>query len=235
MEKSFHSFIIKADGRFLKQDIQAYYSLDYTNYGNPGNPDWIVEFKDDKSQYSFNSDVILGACYEGEGQVIPFLNYLDENCKEDFVVCVVPRAKPHKSTHFREFIRYAIRHTRKHYELGHNKYEGEYDIYIPEFSHIIDGTDYIRRIKDTRTTHFSTPDGGDNPYPGITKGTCAIIEEEIRDKNVLLIDDIYTHHHRNPQTREKEFIGVCEDYLQALLDCGAKKVAFYAIAKTKQF
>lgn len=72
MEKSFRSFTIKADGRFLKQDVQAWYSLDYTNYGNPGNPDWIVDFKDDKSQYDFNSDKIQNAYNKGKQYVFDF-------------------------------------------------------------------------------------------------------------------------------------------------------------------
>ncbi len=93
---------------------------------------------------------------------------------------------------------------------------------------IIDGTDYIKRIRETRTTHFSKSDGGLDPYPGITKDTCDIFEEGIKGRNVLLVDDIYTHHHGN------KFVGVDEDCLQALLDCGAKRVEFYALAKTRQ-
>lgn len=72
MEKSLRSFTIKADGRFLKQDIPAWYSLDYTNYGNPGNPDWIVDFKDDKSQYNFNDDVIQNAYIKGSNMCLIF-------------------------------------------------------------------------------------------------------------------------------------------------------------------
>lgn len=218
MEKSFRSFTIKADGRFLKQDIPAWYSLDYTNYGNPGNPDWIVDFKDDKSQYNFNDDVIQNAHYKGEQYAFDFLSYLYNNSKEDFIVCVVPRAKPDKPTHFKKCIELAV------YSLLY-----EYDP-----CGLVYGLDYITRILPTRTTHFKASDGGDSPYPGITKDTCAIFEKGIRGQNVLLIDDIYTHHHRNPQTGKKEIVGVDEDCLQALLDYGAKKVAFYALAKTMQ-
>lgn len=53
MDNTFHRFTIRTDSRFLKQDIQAWYSLDYTNYGNPGNPDWIVDLK------TINRNIIL--------------------------------------------------------------------------------------------------------------------------------------------------------------------------------
>lgn len=162
--------------------------------------------------------MIQNAHYKGKQYVFDFLSYLYTNSKKSFVICVVPRAKSYKPAHFKDFIRYTINQILK------------YDC----LTNITDGTEYIKRIKDTRTIHFSTSDGGDSPYPGITKDTCAIFEKGIRGQNVLLIDDIYTHHHRNPQTREKEIVGVDEDCLQAILDCGAKKVAFYALAKTKQ-
>ncbi len=111
-EKNFNSFIIKAC-EFLKQDIKAYHSLQYTNLHNPENPDWIVDFKDDNSKYGFDSDVIVKARNKGYGYV---LNCLTHFCceykrnKENFVVCVVPRSKPYKSTHFKDFIQYVIGH-----------------------------------------------------------------------------------------------------------------------------
>ncbi len=135
----------------MKQDIQAWYSLDYTNYGNPGNPDWIVDFKDDKSQYNFNDNVIQNAHYKGKQYVFDFLSYLYTNSKKSFVVCVVPRAKSYKPAHFKDFIRYTIDQVLK------------YDC----LTNITNGTEYIGCIKDTRTTHFSTSDGGDSPYPEI--------------------------------------------------------------------
>ncbi len=61
---------------------------------------------------------------------------------------------------------------------------------------------------------------GEMPYPGITKDTC-IISENIRGKDILLIDDLYT-----------KTINIDEDAIQALLDYGAKSVVFYAVGKT---
>lgn len=51
------------------------------------------------------------------------------------------------------------------------------------------------------------------PYKGITAKTCEIKERLIKDKNILLVDDIYT-----------EGVNVAEDCLQTLLDFGAKSV-----------
>ena len=87
----------------------------------------------------------------------------------------------------------------------------------------VDGTDYIVRHTDTRTTHMDKSGYGGNgnlPYPGITKDTCTI-SDKIIGKDILLIDDLYT-----------ESINIDEDAIQALLDCGAKSVTFYSLGKT---
>lgn len=87
----------------------------------------------------------------------------------------------------------------------------------------IDGSNYIIRHTDTKTTHLSRSGGGGNgnlPYCGITKDTC-IISNEVRGKDVLLIDDLYTR-----------TVNIDEDAIQALLDYGAKSVVFYAVGRT---
>jgi len=61
---------------------------------------------------------------------------------------------------------------------------------------------------------------GDTPYPGITISTCDIASD-VRGKDILLIDDIYT-----------KTINIDEDAIQALLDSGATSVHFYAIGRT---
>jgi len=68
--------------------------------------------------------------------------------------------------------------------------------------------------------YYIFKDNGDLPYPGITKKTCSI-SNEIKGKDILLIDDIYT-----------KTVNVDEDAIQALLDNGAKSVYFYAVVKT---
>ena len=61
---------------------------------------------------------------------------------------------------------------------------------------------------------------GDLPYVGITNATCNI-SNDVRGKDILLIDDIYT-----------KTVNIDEDAIQALLSKGANSVAFYAIGNT---
>ena len=89
---------------------------------------------------------------------------------------------------------------------------------------IIDGTQYLTRCAATQTTHIAhlnnTQNTGEPPYPGITKDTCRL-NENIVNKNVILIDDIYT-----------VGVGVDEDCVQFLLDNGAASVILYTLGIT---
>ena len=64
---------------------------------------------------------------------------------------------------------------------------------------------------------------GPLPYIGITKDTCELKASSFQNKNVILVDDIYT-----------KGVFVAEDCAQTLLDIGAKRVILYAIAKTRE-
>ena len=63
---------------------------------------------------------------------------------------------------------------------------------------------------------------GNLPYVGITKDTCSVDANLIKDKNIILVDDIYT-----------EGVNVAEDCIKFLFDSGAKNVILYTIAKTR--
>lgn len=88
------------------------------------------------------------------------------------------------------------------------------------------GAEYIRRIRNTKTTHLAnTRKGdmsgdGDMPYPGITNDTCHL-SGSVSGRNVILVDDIYT-----------KTVDIDEDCCQFLLDNGAKSVTLYTICKT---
>ena len=89
----------------------------------------------------------------------------------------------------------------------------------------LDGTNYIVRHTNTKTTHLRKPiegfeNDGPKPYPGISYDTCNF-SNSINGKDILLIDDIYT-----------KTVNIDEDMLQSLLDLGANSVSFYAIGKT---
>lgn len=90
------------------------------------------------------------------------------------------------------------------------------------------GTEFIKRINDTKTTHLMKTKYGDlnktgkEPYPGITRDTCNL-NGNVRGKNVILIDDIYT-----------AGVNVDEDCIQYLFDNDAKNVVLYTVCKTNK-
>jgi beta-phosphoglucomutase-like phosphatase (HAD superfamily) len=198
-----NTFTINKNG-FLKQSIQAFYHQDYIRMGAEGNPDFINHLK---NQYKEKSDATLidstARLYEVLKENLPKIK---ERCGTDLTVCVVPRAKKEsfytdKQKLFRKTVSDVV-----------NGLDGFHD-----------GTNYIIRHTDTRTTHLDrSGHGGDGkmPYIGITKDSCNI-SDDVKGKDILLIDDIYT-----------ETINIDEDAIQALLDKGARSVIFYAIGKT---
>jgi predicted amidophosphoribosyltransferase len=126
--------------------------------------------------------------------------------KNNRTVCVIPRAKAENTYRQNQhYLKLTIRNV------------------INSLGGFVDGTDYIIRHTNTRTTHKDRSGyGGDGelPYPGITKDTCQISGEVI-GKDILLIDDLYT-----------KSVNIDEDCIQALLNSGANSVIFYAVGKT---
>ena len=190
---------------YLRKNIQAYYHQDYTTFGTEGNPDFINHLKN-----TFNNT----DTHTLRNSVNELVNALNEDLPKiknthsniTLTVCVIPRAKQEKfysgnQKLFKKTVSYVV-----------NKTVG-----------FVDGTSFIIRHTDTKTTHLSrTRYGGDGdmPYVGITKDTCTI-SPNISGKNILLIDDIYTRG-----------VNIDEDAIQALLDNGAKSVILYAVGKT---
>lgn len=131
---------------------------------------------------------------------------------EEAVVAVVPRSKAFMSPNqlgFRDAVQECVR------ILQANGYSG-----------ITDGISCIMRHTNTKTTHIHKnlpgfDNCGSEPYVGITNDTCHINADVVRDKTVILIDDIYT-----------KTVNVDEDCIQALYDAGAARVIFYAVAYT---
>jgi len=199
-----HSFIIQSN-HYLNQDIQAFYHTDYVGYQEPGNPEYINTLKNTYNSYSesmLKSAVqeLKSVLLEDLPQILPILQL------KSLAVCVVPRAKTNyqpKQLLFKSTIRNVVNQ-------------------LNSFS---DGTDDIVRHTNTKTTHLRANipnynNDGATPYPGITIETCNILSN-ISDKNILLIDDVYTR-----------TVNIDEDAIQALLDKGAHSVAFYAVGRT---
>lgn len=169
----------------------------------------ICTLKNDRTPYP--DDVLAGAINHLASvlnndltQIICQLQY----CRK-LLVCVVPRAKreeyyaPNQRL-FRQTIQNVVRH----------------------WGNFEDGTHYILRHTDTRTTHSDRSGhggSGPKPYCGITSETCSI-SENVYGKDILLIDDLYT-----------KGIGIDEDCIQTLYDKGANSVVLYTIGRTVKF
>ncbi len=206
-----NSFIIEKNN-FLNQNIIAYYHQVYTGYGNPGNPNFINTLKN-----TFNNEPYK-SLIEARDNVTKILindlpNIAIQNNMDNCLCMAVPRSKAQDTYNvsqlmFKEAIRLSLKNN----------------------STIMDGTNYIIRNKNTFTTHLAkaTKNGkiendGEKPYPGITKDTCTIDYNRIKNRNIILVDDIYT-----------KSINIDEDCIQALLEAGAKKIIFYSIGYTRR-
>lgn len=202
-----NSFTILPNG-YLRKNIKAFYHSDYSGGGlwrKQGTIENIIcTLKNDITPYTDN--VLLSAVKQ-LGMILStdLPQILRETGKNNFTVCVIPRAKVNynaKQLLFKAVVSEIV-----------NSLKGFYN-----------GTNYIVRHTDTKTTHLSRGiSGGGNgelPYPGITNDTCRI-SNEVRGKDILLIDDLYTRS-----------VNIDEDAIQALLNKGANSVTFYSIGKT---
>ena len=194
--------------RFLNERIQAFYHTDYLGYRKPGNPDYINTLKNtynSHSEYSLKAAVqeLIDVLREDLPSILRALKL------KSLFVCVVPRAKVS-------------------YQPAQLLFKATVRDALHQLTGFTDGTDSILRHTNTKTTHLppNTPNydnDGDIPYPGITANTCNI-SSNVKDKSILLIDDIYT-----------SSINIDEDAIQSLLNYGTRHVFFYSIGKTIQY
>jgi len=199
-----NSFTIQSN-EYLSKNIQAYYHQDYTTFGAEGNPDYINHLK---NQFG---DTTVPTLQNGVNELKRILEEDLPKIKQNYsninlTVCVIPRAKAESS-----------------YSENQKLFKKVVSVVVDKLSGFSNGTTYIIRNTNTRTTHMNRSGyGGDGnmPYPGITNDTCKIFDE-VKGKDILLIDDIYT-----------KTINIDEDAIQALLDKGAKSVIFYSVGKT---
>lgn len=206
-KQQFQNKFIIYSNEYLKKDTTAFFHSDYHSGGN-----WKIDgtienmiwtLKNDSSPFPFR----LPSAKQRLDNIlqIDLPQILNSTNFSSLTVCVVPRAK--KDSHYKNdqlYFRQIINDVVSNLNSFHN------------------GTDYIKRHTNTKTTHLRGEEGGDGrlPYIGITKDTCTI-SNEVQNKNILLIDDIYT-----------KSVNIDEDAIQALLDSGAKSIIFYAIGKT---
>tara|TARA_B100000949_G_C14255379_1_gene440205 strand:- start:47 stop:658 length:612 start_codon:yes stop_codon:yes gene_type:complete len=190
---------------YLNQDVQAFYHQDYTTFGTDGNPDFLNYLK---NQFDITNGQTLNNSMEQLKIVLnedlPQIQKLLD--LDDLIVCVIPRAK-------RE----------DYYSQNQKLFRRVVSDVVDKIVGLSNGVKFIMRHTNTKTTHLEKSGYGgigDLPYVGITKKTCDI-SKDIKDKNILLIDDIYT-----------SGVNIDEDAIQALYDNGAKNVFFYAVGKT---
>jgi len=190
-------FTIKANG-CLSKETEGFYNRDYIGFKRFGNPDFINHLK---NTFNNSSNDIL------DNSVATLYIILKEDLRQlknkygNITICVVPRAKAENTYTKKQLL---FKHTIKK---------------ITEDLNLNDGTDYIVRYKNTKTTHLSHSNyagDGSMPYKGIAEDTC-YISDEVKGKNILLIDDIYT-----------KTINIDEDMIETLYKHGI----FYAVAKT---
>jgi len=199
---------IRLIGNFLSQDISAFYHSDYNGGGA-----WARKHTIENMIWTLKNDVDafperLPNAQQQLSTIISqdlpqILHQLREN---NFTVCVVPRSK-----------------AEGYYRADQLLFRRTISNIVNQMPNFENGTSYITRHTNTRTTHLDrNGEGGDGnlPYPGITKDTCTI-SARVRNKDILLIDDLYT-----------KTVNIDEDAIQALLDKGANSVSFYSVGKT---
>lgn len=194
---------------YLTQNIQAFYHTDFGGTQLPNNPNFLYKLKNDP-HHNWPNSRLQEAQQEFLRVLLLDLPEISQQInKNPLMICVVPRAKAENTYNanqllFKATVRNAIN------QLGNN---------------FIDGTNFIERHTNTKTTHIRQPmegfiNDGLMPYVGITNATCNI-SNDIIGKDILLIDDIYTR-----------TVNIDEDAIQSLLDKGANSVTFYAVGKT---
>lgn len=198
-------------GRFINATIHAYYHDDYHS-GNTeiretaGTVENVITTLKNQFQDKSVKELEKVAVSMIKMLTTDLPQILRNSGKNNLTLCVIPRAKAERS-----------------YSGSQLVFKQVVKIVAEKLTGFSDGTGYIVRHTNTRTTHLDRAGyggDGDLPYPGITIATCTI-SESVKGKDILLIDDLYT-----------ESVNIDEDAIQALLENGANSVTFYSLGKT---
>lgn len=201
-----HEFIIQ-DNEYLGGKIYAFYHETYIKMGHPGHRSCITTLKNICNKRP--EDELKPAVQDLKGVLLEDFPQIFEKLPiANLTVCVVPRSKAEYNYHRNQLLfKLTVR-----------------DV-INQLDDFIDGTDYIIRHTDTRTTHVRKnrcgfDNNGDSPYLGITTNTCHI-SNDVKGSDILLVDDVYT-----------KTVNIDEDAIQTLLNNRAKSVIFYSVGRT---
>jgi hypothetical protein len=190
---------------YLRHKTMAYHHGNHRRW-NDTEVGYINTLKNDdgtfgnhKQDFGFTLSSAQDSLYKVLEQDLPVIANSSRN---KFTICVVPRSK---CNHNYQPTQLLFIDTIKKFLLNN----------VNLFN---DGTDYISRVIDTPTTHITHD--YESVEIGVTKKTCDI-STNIKGKDILLIDDIYT-----------KSVNIDEDAIQAIYDNGANSVIFYALGKT---
>lgn len=199
---------IRLVSKFLQKDTIAFYHADYNSGGSWQIPNSIENliwtFKNDVDPFPERLPDVQRQLSGILRQDLPEI--LQQVRKKYLTVCVVPRSK-----------------AEDYYRADQLLFRSVISNVVDQLPNFENGTNYIVRHTNTRTTHLDrNGEGGEGnlPYPGITKDTCTI-SGQINGKDILLIDDLYT-----------KSVNIDEDAIQAIIDNGADSVTFYSVGKT---
>lgn len=196
------------ENQFLGRNVPGYFHVNFYGAGQPGNPDFLYKLKND-SHHNWSQQQIKFAISNLNRVIdVDFPEILKQTKASTLTVCVVPRAKAETS-----------------YRPDQLLFKATVGTYARSAHGFADGSNFIIRHTNTRTTHLRRPvEGFENdgrmPYPGISLDTCNF-STQIKGRDILLVDDIYT-----------KTVNIDEDMAQALFDSGARSVVFYAIGNT---
>ncbi len=192
---------------FLHQPVKGFYRTNFYGSKHPDNPNFLYKLKNDP-HHNWTATQLQEAVEDFKKCLVRDLTgILLLAPTNKLTLCTVPRAKAEQTYRPDQLLFKAAAS-----EVARTQYGYQ------------DGTDFIRRHTNTKTTHLrnqtSSENDGSMPYPGISKDTCSF-SPEIAGRDILLVDDIYTR-----------TVNIDEDMAQALFDHGAKSVTFYAIGYT---
>lgn len=193
-----NEFRIKTNN-YLHSEIIGFYHADYKSYQTIGNPDYLNDLK---NQYG-NTPIaqLKDASSKLKSVLTANLPKIKEKINCDMLTIILaPRAKANQEEWYQQLRKAVSEWCTEHINDG-----------------VENGCNFIVRHTDTPTTHLGE-DG--EIYPGIIKATCHI-SPEIKGKDVLFMDDIYTFG-----------VNIDEDSLQAIIDNNPKSLTFYSVAKT---
>jgi len=202
-----HQFTIEPN-IFLNRVIIGFHHTGFWGKDHPENPNFLYKLKNDPHHNWTTWDLHM-AQSQLEGILsVDLPAVLNNLAFNSMTVCVVPRAK-----------------AETFYRPDQKLFRTSVQNVIRKVDGCVDGTNFVVRNSNTKTTHLRYPvagqiNDGNLPYPGITRDTCTISNNVI-GKDILLIDDIYT-----------KTVNIDEDVIQAILSKGASSVIFYAIGKT---